>query len=293
MKTITVNIIHAFADHRKGGNPAGVVLDADDLSSKEKLKIAAEVGLSETAFVSRSDVADFKLDFFTPNKQIPHCGHATVATFSYLKQTGRVVKDKPSKETIDGVRQIFFDGDLAFMEQRAPGFISIAMEDETLSLAGLQIGNEDLIAGLRPIIVNTGNNFLIVPVQSEDILQQLKPDLQIIESISEKYDLIAFYVYTPAKTHDAIATTRMFGPYYGIPEEAATGMAAGPLACYLHRYDNMNDNKVVITQGRFMQPPSPSRIIVQLEKEDNTIQRLFAGGTAYVARELTVKLDLI
>ncbi|MEQ8364863.1 MAG: PhzF family phenazine biosynthesis isomerase [Cyclobacteriaceae bacterium] len=130
MRSIKVNVIHAFADNLKGGNPAGVVLEADELDNNQKLGIAAKVGLSETAFVSRSQVADFKLDFFTPNKQIPHCGHATVATFSYLRQRGRIVKNTSSKETIDGTRQIFFDEDLAFMEQRAPEFIPLEQSDK-------------------------------------------------------------------------------------------------------------------------------------------------------------------
>jgi len=86
----------------------------------QKLKIAAKVGLSETAFVSSSKSADFKLDFFTPKRQIAHCGHATIATFSYLQQLGRIGKETTSKETIDGNRNIFIDGDMAFMEQLAP-----------------------------------------------------------------------------------------------------------------------------------------------------------------------------
>jgi len=291
MRSIKVKIIHAFADNQKGGNPAGVVLDADELNNDQKLKIAAKAGLSETAFVSRSQVADFKLDFFTPNKQIPHCGHATVATFSYLKRKGIVSKNTSSKETIDGTRQIFFDGEQAFMEQRAPEFIPLEQGDKERSLKGLKITSSDLIDGLELTIVNTGNNFLIVPVQNEVILQNLKPDLSVIEGVSEKYNLIAFYVYTPAQSHDAVATARMFGPYYGIPEEAATGMAAGPLACYLHQYSNVKQDEVMITQGRYMHPPSPSRILVRLEKEEGKIQKLFAGGSAYVARELNLEID--
>jgi PhzF family phenazine biosynthesis protein len=78
MKTIKVQILNAFVDNDQGGNPAGVVLNADDLSNENKLEIAQKVGLSETAFVSESKTEDFKLDFFTPSKQIAHCGHATV-----------------------------------------------------------------------------------------------------------------------------------------------------------------------------------------------------------------------
>ena len=100
-KTINVQILNAFADNGKGGNPAGVVLNADGLSNDNKIEIAKKVGLSETAFVSKSKTEDFKLDFFTPTKQIAHCGHATVATFSYLKQIGALKSDNSSKETIE------------------------------------------------------------------------------------------------------------------------------------------------------------------------------------------------
>jgi hypothetical protein len=62
------------------------------------------------------------LDFFTPTKQIAHCGHATIATFVYLRELGLITKTESSKETIDGKREIYFDDDMAFMEQLAPSY---------------------------------------------------------------------------------------------------------------------------------------------------------------------------
>jgi PhzF family phenazine biosynthesis protein len=290
MKTIKVQIIHASADGHAGGNPAGVVLEADTLSNAEKLEIARRVGLSETAFVSQSSTADFKLDFFTPNKQIPHCGHATIATFSYLKQQGEIIGEKSSKETIDGIRAIYFEGDLAFMEQGPPKYIPLSDDDRRLALKSLGIIDDDLLIGFEPAIVNTGNSFLIIPVSHEALLQNMKPDMAGIEKVSANYNLIAFYVYAPSSQQNVDATARMLGPYYGIPEEAATGMAAGPLACYLDRFSGSQD-EVVITQGRFMTSPSPSRIMVRLEKKNGVISKLFAGGNAYVARQMVIELD--
>lgn len=78
---VQVRIVNAFVDGEQGGNPAGVVLQADALDARQKQAIAAQVGLSETAFVSSSQSAAFKLEFFTPTRQIAHCGRATVATF--------------------------------------------------------------------------------------------------------------------------------------------------------------------------------------------------------------------
>ena len=114
---VQVQVINAFSINGKGGNPAGVVFDADNMSTQQKQAIATKAGFPETAFVSASKLADFKLEFFTPTKQIAHCGHATIATFSYLKSIGKIPADHSSKETIDGNRSILFKNGLAFMEQ--------------------------------------------------------------------------------------------------------------------------------------------------------------------------------
>ena len=116
-KTIPAQIVNGFVTGGIGGNPAGVVLDADELGETEMLGIAAKIGLSETAFVSSSDTEGFKLDFFTPNRRIAHCGHATIAAFSYLAELGRIAEGETSKETVDGPRKISIKNGAAYMEQ--------------------------------------------------------------------------------------------------------------------------------------------------------------------------------
>ena len=279
---IEIQIINAFIDGDGGGNPAGVVLDADEFSAMQKLEIAAKVGLSETAFVSSSKSADFKLDFFTPKRQIAHCGHATIATFSYLQQLGRIGKEATSKETIDGNRNIFIDGDMAFMEQLAPSYKEIDHRLDRL-ISSLGIAGQDLLSNHKPIIVNTGNSFLVVPLKDETMVLSARPDFGAIHKISEEFDLIGYYIFSQhTEVPERDAGTRMFAPLYGINEESATGMAAGPLACYL--YDKMGINKdlFLIEQGHFMKPPSPSIITVKLNLEDGKITGLIAGGKAKV-----------
>jgi PhzF family phenazine biosynthesis protein len=287
---IESHIVNAFVDGKIGGNPAGVILDADDLSRDQKLEIASKIGLSETAFVSSSEVADFKLEFFTPTKQIAHCGHATIATFVYLRELGRVTKSRTSKETIDGKREIFFEGGMAFMEQMLPEYAKVK-NDKNDILSSLALSSSDLMNGFSPVIVNTGNAFLIVPLKNEKAVALVKPDFEAITKLSEKYDLIGYYVFSgDAKDQARDAGTRMFAPRYGINEESATGMAAGPLACYL--YDKMGINKDVflIEQGHFMKPASPSVITVKLNLEDGKITGLIAGGKAKVMKSQIISI---
>lgn len=285
----TVNIVNAFVDGAEGGNPAGVVLDADSLSPDDKLRIARLVGLSETAFVSRSHVADIRLEFFTPSRQIAHCGHATIATFALLAQQGLVNGAESSKETIDGTRRILLRGEAAFMEQRAPRYIDEAdfpggVTAERI-LASLGLGPGDVAA--TPCVVDTGNRFVLVHVRSEAVLATLATDMGEIAALSSAFDAIGYYVFATTEGEFA-ATARMFGPYYGIEEEAATGMAAGPLACYLFDRVGLRRTGFLIRQGAWMRLPSPSRIEVELQLEEGRIVGLFAGGSARLASTVTV-----
>jgi len=295
-RTVPVQIVNAFVKDGAGGNPAGVVLDADRYSDDEKLLIAQKVGLSETAFVSKSETCGIRLDFFTPTKRIAHCGHATIATFSYLAELQRFGDGETSKETVDGPRKIILDRGMAYMEQLAPTYTPAAnWSDKGVTLCdvlkSLGLASDDLDDRARPVLVNTGNNFIVLAVRDQATLKNITPDQDAINDISEKLDLIGYYIFT-TETGDADidATTRMFAPRYGIAEEAATGMAAGPLACVLYDFLDMKKDTFLIAQGAFMAQPSPSQIKVTLDLKDGRITGLLAGGQGKVMKNLNITL---
>ena len=288
MKEVIIKIVYAFSIRGTGGNPAGVVLDADTLTNEEKQLIATKVGLSEIAFVSKSIVADFKLEFFTPTRQIAHCGHATIATFTYLKQTGLIKGDRSSKETIDGNRDIYFKNGFAYMEQTSPSFKNVETELPEI-LESLNLSKIDLMENHSPSIVNTGNSFLIVPVANNTVLKRIAPDMEKITKYSEKHNLIGYYIFSLSAEDNVAASTRMFAPRYGIEEEAATGMAAGPLACYLMANNFTSATELIIKQGEYMRAPSPSLINVNIVLENGEIKKLYAGGDAFVSEERHLK----
>lgn len=286
---VEVHIVSAFIDSPTGGNKAGVVLNSDQLSVGQKLSVAKQVGLSETAFVSASQTADIKLEFFTPTRQIAHCGHATVATFSYLKQLGMINKNESSKETIDGIREIQFKNGLAFMQQSAPLFTEIKDEVEAVAEA---LGLEEAATILQPIIINTGNSFIVVGVKDKQTLSKIHPNQTLIAKMSELHDLIGFYVFSlDTFTSSADASTRMFAPRYGISEESATGMAAGPLACYLYDIMGIKKTHFEIEQGYAMNTPAPSRILVELEIQEAVIQSVYAGGKGELVESFAVPVS--
>lgn len=280
----TIHIVNAFTADGRGGNPAGVVLDADALGHDDKLRIAADTGLSETAFVSRSATSTVRLEFFTPTRQIAHCGHATIAAFGLLRALGRLGEGEHTKETIDGARRVSIRGESVWMEQRAPRFESLADDADRTARFAASLGHGVHAA---PVIVDTGNRFALIEYSDTARLAAVVPDLALVHRLSDEADLIGYYLFTrDTRSHDIAATTRMFAPRYGIAEEAATGMAAGPLACLLHR-DHGLGPRLRIEQGAWMAPASPSHVDVVLEMDGDRIGALFAGGRASVVRTVS------
>jgi predicted PhzF superfamily epimerase YddE/YHI9 len=82
----------------------------------------------------------------------------------------------------------------------------------------------------------------------------------------------------------------MFAPRYGINEESATGMAAGPLACYLYDKLGINKDTFLIEQGHLMKSPSPSFLTVKLNIQDKKISALIAGGKAKVMKSMIISI---
>ena len=288
---IEVPIVSAFVDESVGGNPAGVVLNAQHYSRDQKLRLAAAVNLSETAFISPSTTADFKLEFFTPTRQIAHCGHATIATFCYLRQIGALQCDKTSKETIDGRREILLEGDSAYMEQVTPRYTELSQEHRLRVVNSLGLKQSDFLPDTQPCVVNTGNSFLVIALRNSGAVKTVNTNMKLISSMSDEYDLIGYYVFSPQSVKAGRdAGARMFAPRYGIDEESATGMAAGPLACYLHDKLKADKSHFLIEQGHLMPSPSPSVISVRLQTESGKITSLMAGGRAAVKEVRSVEI---
>jgi len=284
VSAVKVNIVNAFVSDGKGGNAAGVVLHADGMSEAEMQAVAAEVGVSETAFVSSSTTAAFKLSFFTPNRRIPHCGHATIATFTYMASLGMVAEGYTSKETVDGIRRVLIQKGAAYMEQTAPIYhrldecngANVRLIDV---LNSLSLHPDQVYDTLHPLIVDTGNRFLLVGLCSGDSLRSVNPDFEQINRISEDLNVVGYYLFTTDKAATGCqATTRMFAPRFAIREESATGMAAGTLASLLYDHIGMKASQFLIEQGCFMVSRSPSLLTVNLDLMNDQIRGLMVGG---------------
>jgi len=275
-----VYVLNAFVKVKDGGNPAGVVLDADGLTANEMVNIAKGVGFSETAFVMKSVKANFKVRFFTPAAEVDLCGHATIATFSLLFRKGIITTGNYSQETKAGILKISArpDGTI-FMQQKSPSFGKII--PKLLIAESLNISENTFAKNLSVQIVSTGLPDLIVPISTLENLQDIKPDFVKVKRISQQHSLVGYHLFCLETQNNNSAHCRNLAPLYDIDEEAATGTASGALACYLFKHNLITEDQaenIVFEQGYSMH--RPSEIMVKLKTEENEIKEVWVGGSA-------------
>lgn len=271
-------VMSAFTAHGQGGNKAGVVLDASQLSEEQKQAIAAELGYSETAFVTASKEATYRVQFFMPSAEVDLCGHATIATWSLMFQRSLIGVGTHSQETLAGKLEVTIAPDGAvFMQQTVPKFLEHVAVAEIKD--SLNIGEDDFDPDLQPQIVSTGLRDLHVLVRSKEALLNLKPDFAKMAELSKKYDVLGLHVSALGDGVNCTAIARNFGPLVGIDEESATGTSNGALLCYLKEYGRLTDKDLyVVEQGENM--GSLSNILGKFIDG-----RIWVGGRATLLQE--------
>lgn len=271
--------LNAFAREPGGGNPAGVVLNADDFSDKQMLSISAAIGFSETAFVGKSNCADVKVRFFTPAAEVDLCGHATIATYFLMGSTGRLRPGSYTQETRAGILPMEIRPDGAvFMDQSLPKFLECVDKAELAD--SLRISEEAFLPDLPAQIVSTGLRDILIPIKSRKQLLTIRPDLRKVTEVSRKYGVIGYHLFTLETVGKALAHCRNFAPLYDIPEEAATGTSNGALACYLFHEGLIAENAGELIFGQGDSMGRPSEIRAELTVGGGEIRRVRVGGTA-------------
>ena len=281
---IEVYVASAFSKDGQGGNKAGVVINRPDLTVEQKLAVAKELGYSETAFVTHSAAADFKLEYFTPTEQVPLCGHATIATFFVLNFQGMLEKSDYTIETLAGILKMRVEADgMIFMEQNCPVYSEI--------LAGEMMENcfvqSYLDKNLPVQIVSTGLEDIIMPVDSVEHLAQLEPNFDGISDLSREKSAVGIHAFALSEDKNMTAVCRNFAPLVGIDEESATGTANCALACHLFRYHEKK-TQYVFEQGYNLR--AVSRIVVNLVSHEDIIDAVFVGGYGYMVCQKTLSL---
>ena len=270
--------LDVFTDTPLAGNPLAVFPEDEGFSDATMQDIAREMNLSETVYVSESQSATKRVRFFTPTAELPLAGHPTIGTWWLLGELGAL--DLPrdgtvrlTQETGAGVLPVDIHVEAGApsevsMIQPLPDFGPLVADRSRL---GTALGGNEATVSEQPTaqVVATALPQLMVPVASLDALQRLPSGGMggNLASLLTEFGTDCAMCYT-LDTVDPTATVhcRMFAPGLGVPEDPATGSAAGALASYLvwHGIVPPHDGvgTVVVEQG--LEIARPSRIHAEI-----------------------------
>lgn len=251
----------AFTDQPGGGNPAGVVLDATALDAAAMQQIAAELGHSESAFVCGPVTEDgpVPLRYFSPEGEIPFCGHATIATAAALAE-----HDRPGTYRLaTGAGEVRVraiapgsDGNTAGeFDSPSIGYAALPEDLAAELVAALGWRASDLHPAYAPGIGTAGNHHPVLVARELARLARLDYDFARLQRLCRAHDWITVQLVTP--TGEGRWRSRNPFPYGGVVEDPATGSAAAGLAGYLRHLGQFPERRtMVIDQGVEMGRPS-------------------------------------
>jgi trans-2,3-dihydro-3-hydroxyanthranilate isomerase len=279
----TLNFYQAdvFTAQPFGGNPVAVFPEADGLTDDELQQIAREMNLSETVFVFQptDPAAAARLRIFTPTQEIPFAGHPVLGTFYVLAHLKRIVLN---------------EGVTCLLQECNIGIFPIEVHCEQARVVRVVMSQPKpgvVETNWKLQVVSTGLPVLIVPVRTLTAVRSIIPDASAITAVCERFGANGIMVFTTVTVESFTSVhARMFAPKIGILEDPATGSAAGALGAYLVHHGIVEvgpTTDMLVEQG--YEIDRPSRILVQVESDNDAIQGVKVGGHCVMVVEGTLR----
>ncbi len=276
-----------FTDRPFTGNPLLVVPDARGLSPAQMQAIAREINYSESTFVlpAKDPAHAYWQRTFVPVKEIPYAGHPTVGTAVVMASLGKVAAgaaDGAVPVTIEvgfgplALELLKKDGRVSRvrMQQGRPEWNEPVTGDDVKGqiAAALGVPFDALHPSLPPQAVGTGNTFLMVPLASVEAVSSALSDTRMLNLVERHLGVLGlfFFAFDESSGRTRLRA-RMFAPGAGVPEDPATGSAAGPVGVYLALHGALpggvadGRGRFTIDQGVEMARPSELEVTVLLD----------------------------
>lgn len=265
-------VVDVFTDTPLEGNPLAVFTRAADIPAERLQRIAREMNLSETVFVLPPEQGgDHRIRIFTPFSELPFAGHPTLGTAYVLGPAGDA--DAVTLETGAGAVEVSFtrSGEritAGRMTQPIPTWRPYEQAEQVLAALG----------GVSPALpveaYRNGPEHVYVALAHEDEVASLRPDLGALARLLDT----GVYCFAGSGLR---WRARMFAPGSGIPEDPATGSAAGPLAVHLARHGRIAPgDEIEIRQG--VEMGRPSTLYARAVGQGDAFERVEVAGSAVV-----------
>ncbi len=293
-----------FTDRPFGGNPVAVFPNAEGLTDRQFQQIAREMNLSETVFVlaPTNPAAAVKLRIFTPTQEVPFAGHPVLGSFFVLAKLERLGQKSGTTRYVYECNLGSFtievqirEGEIlkVVMWQPRPQFLGTIHEAKDLFEVANALGlpKTQITQTNIPVeVVSTGMPIIIVPVRTLTAVRSIVPNITAINELCARHGAKGLMAFTTMTVEAASAVhTRMFAPLIGVPEDPATGSASGALGAYLVQNGVVEvgpTTEILAEQGYELE--RPSRILIQVESDDDAVQDVKVGGQAVMVVEGTL-----
>jgi PhzF family phenazine biosynthesis protein len=282
--------VDAFTDTRFAGNPAGVVLDADTLTDTEMQAIARELNNGDTAFLFAPNAADhdLRIRFFTPRKEAPFVGHATLAAHAVLARIAPQTRRKQSGKTgLVEVHTLPNDAGFAIRQTPPPLGRQITASElrETLALLGLSHEQVDDTCPAR--IVGAASTRLLLAVKDGAALDAMAPQLAALGVLSGEMGAQGYFIYArTSRVAGCDTEARMFCPALGIDEDPVSGNAHAMLGIHLHALGllptDAGRGRFIGAQGGHVGRPGRVTVEVELDATGAAIAASISGQAVIV-----------
>ena len=274
MSTFRYVVADVFTDRPLAGNQLAVFTDAREIPEELLQRLAKEMNYSETVFVYPPEAdGHARIRIFTPTSELPFAGHPVLGTAFIL--AGPLQLPEIRLETGQGVVPITLDRDesgrIVFgrMLQPIPRWEPFDREAELLAAIGVERSE------LPVELYDLGIRHVYVGLPSEEAVAALAPDFQALVRLT---GIVGVNCFAGSGTR---WKTRMFGTGDGVPEDPATGSAAGPLGVHLARHGRISfGEQIEISQGAEL--GRSSTLYVTVDGEGERIERVECGGSAVV-----------
>jgi trans-2,3-dihydro-3-hydroxyanthranilate isomerase len=265
-------VVDVFTDTPLAGNPLAVFTDGRGLDAATMQALALEIGFSETVFVLPAEAdGDVRIRIFTPRVELPLAGHPILGTAFALG--GPLQRGAIRLETGVGVVPVELvreeSGAIAFGRMTQPVPSIEAYRDPGALFEALGVSGSSL-----PVErYDNGVQHTFVALEAAEHVAELRPNFERLAGLDVKANCFA--------RSGGRWKTRMFAPSVGVPEDPATGSAAGPLACHLCRHGLVPwGTEIEVEQGAEI--GRPSTLYARAEGQGGEIERVEVGGSAVI-----------
>ncbi len=298
MKKFKFKKIDAFASGLSAGNPAAAVyLDSfDDITEQEMQRIARELKgfVCEVGYIAQTGPGRYKLRYFSSEKEVEFCGHATIAImYDLLKNTvGASGKRAVLLETNKGVLEVdnrTASEDSVFITAPLPRYSDYRISPEEIC-GSLRIPAGRIDPGTPIGIVNAGNETLCVPMQSLEGVLSLSPDYETVRAFCTNHRLDVITVFTSDTADKARAyRTRVFAAPFGYLEDPATGSGNAALGYHLLKHGFWRGERIILEQNDDKE--NPNIIKMAAKTGSGGSHRVIFGGSAITRIEGCYQLE--